>query len=107
MDQGLPGRIFRPALIGPALDGRGTNLDIAMRLLAFIVGHAVSVDTQNQVSFVPVDVAANNIVAIACQPDTLNQTFHVTRDRLADSNPVFVVFAQGLRSRSYSQVYPR
>ena len=82
MEQGLQARIFRPALITPALDGRGTNLDIALRLLAFMIKHGVSVDTGNQVSFMPVDVAAANIVNIARQADSLNRTFHVTRDRL-------------------------
>lgn len=82
MEQGLQARIFRPALITPALDGRGTNLDIALRLLAFMVTHGVSVETRNQVSFMPVDVAADNIVAIAGLADTVNETFHVTRERL-------------------------
>jgi thioester reductase-like protein len=81
MAQGLDARVFRPALITPALDGRGGDLDIAIRLLAFIVRHGVCVDTQNQVSFMPVDVSATNIVAIAGQSGTINKTFHVTRDR--------------------------
>jgi len=81
MAQGLEARIFRPALITPAMDGRGGNLDITLRLLAFMVRHGVCVDTQNQVSFMPVDLTANNIVAIAGQSGTINKTFHVTRDR--------------------------
>ncbi len=82
MAHGLEARIFRPALITPSLDGRGSNLDITLRLLAFMVKHGVSVDTQNQVSFMPVDVTASNIVAVAGQPGTINKTFHITRDRL-------------------------
>jgi thioester reductase-like protein len=82
MDQGLDARIFRPALITPALDGRGGNLDITLRLLAFMIKHGVCVDTQNQVSLMPVDLTANNIVAIAGQSGTINKTFHITRDRL-------------------------
>lgn len=81
MAQGLDARIFRPALITPALDGRGGNLDITLRLLAFMVKHGVCVDTQNQVSLMPVDLAANNIVAVAGQSGTINKTFHITRDR--------------------------
>ena len=81
MNQGLDARIFRPALITPALDGYGgDSLDITMRLLAFMIKHAVCVNTHNQVSFMPVDLTANNIVSISNLPQTLNNTFHVTRD---------------------------
>jgi hypothetical protein len=38
----------------------------------------------NQVSFVPADVAANNIVAISTTPGTANKTYHVTRDDYAN-----------------------
>jgi thioester reductase-like protein len=77
---GLGIRIFRPALITPSVTGGGSNFDITVRLLAFMVKHGVSVDALNQVSFVPADVAANNIVAIANQRNSLGRTFHVTRD---------------------------
>ena len=77
---GLPTRIFRPALITPAVDGGGNNLDITMRLLAFMVKYGIGVDALNQVSFVPADVAANNIVAISNLAETVNRTFHVTTD---------------------------
>lgn len=79
--QGLPVRLFRPALITPALDGRGGSLDITTRLLAFMIKYGLGVDTQNQVSFTPVELTAKNIVSIARQPDSLGSTFHVTRDR--------------------------
>ena len=39
MSQGLQARIFRPALITPALDGRGGHTDITLRLLAFMIKH--------------------------------------------------------------------
>jgi thioester reductase-like protein len=81
MSEGLKARIFRPALITPALDGRGGNLDITLRLLAFMTRHGVCVDTQNQVSLMPVDLTANNIVAVAGQPESINRIFHITRDR--------------------------
>ena len=79
--QGLPVRLFRPALITPALDGRGGSLDITTRLLAFMIKYGLGVDTQNQVSFTPVELTAKNIVCIARQPGSLGSTFHVTRDR--------------------------
>ncbi len=78
---GLITRIFRPALVSPSVGGGGTNLDIAIRLLAFMINHGIGVDTLNQVSFVPADIVANNIVAISNAPDTIGSTYHVTRDQ--------------------------
>lgn len=78
--RGLPLRIFRPALITPSPTGGGTNIDITIRLLAFMVKHGIGVTAQNQVSFVPADIVANNIVAIASSPETVNGSFHVTTD---------------------------
>jgi thioester reductase-like protein len=82
--KGLPVRIFRPALVSPSVAGGGNNFDIAVRLVAFMVNHGIGVDALNQVSFVPADVAANNIVAISTTPGTENKTFHVVRDDYAN-----------------------
>src|SRR5580700_3821376 len=79
-NRGLSARIFRPALVSPSVTGGGNNFDIAVRLVAFMVNHGIGVDTLNQVSFVPADIAANNIVAISTTPGTANKTYHVTRD---------------------------
>ena len=78
--QGLSARIFRPALVSPSVTGGGNNFDIAVRLVAFMVNHGIGVDTLNQVSFVPADIVANNIVAISTTPGTANKTYHVVRD---------------------------
>ena len=78
--RGLSVRVFRPALVSPSIDGGGNNFDIAVRLVAFMVNHGIGVDTLNQVSFVPADIVANNIVAISTSPGTANQTYHVVRD---------------------------
>jgi thioester reductase-like protein len=82
--QGLSARIFRPALVSPSVTGGGNNFDIAVRLVAFMVNHGIGVDALNQVSFVPADITANNIVAIATSPGTENKTYHVTRDDYAN-----------------------
>jgi thioester reductase-like protein len=81
---GLTTRIFRPALVSPSITGGGNNFDIAVRLVAFMVNHGIGVDALNQVSFVPADITANNIVAISTTPGTANQTYHVTRDDYAN-----------------------
>jgi thioester reductase-like protein len=78
--RGLSVRLFRPALVSPSVDGGGNNFDIAVRLVAFMVNHGIGVDTLNQVSFVPADIVANNIVAISTSPGTANQSYHVVRD---------------------------
>jgi thioester reductase-like protein len=85
---GLGTRIFRPSLITPSLIGGGNNFDIMIRLLAFMVKQGIGVDTLNQVSFVPADVTANNIVAIASETDTINGIFNVTRDEYANMTDV-------------------
>src|SRR5580700_8121780 len=82
--RGLVTRIFRPALVSPSVTGGGNNFDIAVRLVAFMVNHGIGVDALNQVSFVPADITANNIVAIATTPGTANKTYHVTRDDYAN-----------------------
>jgi thioester reductase-like protein len=81
---GLGARIFRPALVSPSVTGGGNNFDIAVRLVAFMVNHGIGVDALNQVSFVPADITANNIVAISTAPGTENRTYHVTRDDYAN-----------------------
>jgi thioester reductase-like protein len=82
--RGLSTRIFRPALVSPSVNGGGNNFDIAVRLVAFMVNHGIGVDALNQVSFVPADVVANNIVSISSTPGTANKTFHVVRDDYAN-----------------------
>ncbi len=83
MTHGLQARIFRPALITPAVDGGGNNFDISIRLIAFMINHGITVNSFNQVSFTPVDIVANNFVACSSLPETLNKTCHVTRDEYA------------------------
>ena len=78
--RGLSARVFRPALVSPSITGGGNNFDIAVRLVAFMVNHGIGVDTLNQVSFVPADIVANNIVAISTTPGTANKTYHIVRD---------------------------
>lgn len=91
MQRGLPARVFRPALIAPSERGGGHNFDIAIRLLAFMLDHRISTTAENQVSLTPADVAANNIVAISNVPDTLGQTFHVTRDAYSSLRDVTTI----------------
>jgi thioester reductase-like protein len=86
--KGLSVRVFRPALVSPSVDGGGNNFDIAVRLVAFMVNHGIGVDTLNQVSFVPADIVANNIVAISTTPGTANKTYHVVRDEYSNMTDI-------------------
>jgi thioester reductase-like protein len=83
LTEGLPGRIFRPALISPTGECSGVEADISIRLLAFMLKHGLGTSAPNQVSFTPVDQVARNIVAIAQVPESLGQSLHVTRDDYA------------------------
>lgn len=98
MRRGLTTRIFRPALITPSVAGSG-NLDIGLRLLAFMINHGIGVDTLNQVSFTPADITANNIVAISNLPETVNSVFHVTRDDYANMTNITDIITQVTQRR--------
>jgi thioester reductase-like protein len=92
--RGLTTRIFRPALITPSILGGGGNFDITLRLLWFMIKHGISVNSRNQVSFVPADVIANNIVAISNVPQTANEIFHMTRDAYSNISDVIAIITR-------------
>ncbi|MFH1796216.1 MAG: fatty acyl-AMP ligase [Pseudomonadota bacterium] len=94
--KGLAIRVFRPSLISPSLAGGGSNLDITIRLLAFMIKHGIGVSSRNQVSLTPVDAVAHNLVALANMPETLNRTFHLTRDTYERMSDVTDILAQRL-----------
>ena len=104
ISQGLRGRIFRPALLTPSLDGGGYNLDISIRLLAFMLNHRIGTTAQNQVSFSPADLAAQNMVAIAGVPQSEGSTFHVTRDAYATMSDITAILGRlvGQEFRNYA-----
>jgi len=78
--QGLTASVYRPSLISASTGGVGSRDDIAIRLLAFMIKQGIAVDARNQVSFVPADVAADNIAAIFNGRHGIGGTFHVTSD---------------------------
>jgi thioester reductase-like protein len=78
--QGLAVRVYRPSLISASTKGVGSREDIFVRLLAFILTHGIAVTAKNQISLIPADIAADNIVALMKQKDARQTTFHVTVD---------------------------
>ena len=94
MENGLDARVFRPALVTPGMNGGGGNLDITIRLLSFMIKHRLGVTAGNQVSFMPADITADNIVAIAQHDETLGQTFHVVRDELETMEMITTIIAK-------------
>ncbi len=79
MAKGLKAVIYRPALITASLDGRFVSRDVTARVLGYMIRHGVTVDCDNQVSFVPVDVIAQNIAAISAAPAP-PPVLHMTAD---------------------------
>jgi thioester reductase-like protein len=79
-EQGLKVRVYRPSFITASRRGVSRRDDIVIRLLAFMINHGIAVKARNQVSFLPADIAADNIVAIFSQRQPPGSTFHVTVD---------------------------
>jgi thioester reductase-like protein len=99
MSKGLPARIFRPALISPAVNGGGHNFDISMRLLVFMLKYGITTTAKNQVSFTPADLCANNIVAISNIEESINKAFQVTRDEYSTLQDVTEILGKLIGKR--------
>jgi thioester reductase-like protein len=78
--RGLDTRIYRPSLVSTSTAGIGDRNDVAVRLLAFMINHAIAVDAANQLSILAADVAADNIAAIVASGAPSEQALHVTVD---------------------------
>lgn len=78
---GLPTTIFRPSLISVSSTMHGDVHDVAARILAFMIRYGVAVDTPNQISLVPVDTLAHNLVRTARRDPPPGAAFHLTADR--------------------------
>jgi thioester reductase-like protein len=78
--RGLKVRVYRPSFITASEQGVASSDDIVIRLLSFMIKHGIAVNATNQISFLPVETVAGNIVSIFKQRETGGQTFHVTAD---------------------------
>jgi len=77
--QGLRVRVYRPSFLSASTNGSGSRDDIAILLLAFMINHEIAVKALNEISFIPADIAADNIASIFKQCRT-GGTLHVTAD---------------------------
>ncbi len=77
-ERGLDARIYRPSLVTASAQGHYSRHDITARVLGYMIRHGVAVDTPNQVSFLPVDHTACNLVAISRTEPESEPTYHVT-----------------------------
>ncbi|MGD1205804.1 thioester reductase domain-containing protein [Mycobacterium seoulense] len=78
--QGLDVRIFRPSLIAPTGAGFGSQDDILVRTMAFMIEHGVAADALNQLSLLPADLIADHIVALMDLPADAGTVFNMTAD---------------------------
>lgn len=81
--QGLDVRIFRPSLISPTSAGFGSQDDILVRTMAFMIEHGIAANALNQLSLLPADLIADHIVALMDLPkdDTVyGNVFNMTAD---------------------------
>jgi thioester reductase-like protein len=80
-EQGIDAQIYRPAFLTASTAGFGHATDIVVRLLSFMIKYGVSFDTDIQLSFMPVDIAAHNIAAVmASSTQPQEPVLHVTID---------------------------
>ena len=79
--RGLDARIYRPAFVTASRRGQYVREDILVRVFSYMIRHGLSVDAANQLSMLPVDVCAQNIVALAALEDPGARVFHLTADR--------------------------
>jgi thioester reductase-like protein len=77
---GLPVTIYRPALITASAGARFIKRDVTARVLGYMIRHGLTVDAGNQVSFLPVDVCARNIVALSLKQKEVPPVLHMTSD---------------------------
>ena len=92
--QGLKVRVYRPSLLSASTGGVGSRDDIAVRLLAFMIKYGVAVKAENQISFLPADIAADTIARIFAQRQTAATTYHVTVDGYYNMMDVTEVIAR-------------
>jgi thioester reductase-like protein len=79
-EQGVDAIIYRPAFLTASTAAFGHSSDIVVRLLSFMIKYGIAPNADIQLSFMPVDIAAHNVVAVMTSSDSQEPVFHVTVD---------------------------
>ena len=77
--QGVDATIYRPGFLTASTTGHGHSTDIVARLLSFMIRHRLAPEAWNQLSLMPVDLAAHNLAAVMTS-DPHAPVHHVTVD---------------------------
>jgi thioester reductase-like protein len=80
MRRGLPVKVFRPSLLTASTTGSFVREDLASRFFSYLVRFGLRPTCMNQLSLIPADIAARNMIAVSLHDETSNGTFHVTAD---------------------------
>ena len=78
--QGLDVRIYRPSLISPTGAGFGSQDDILVRTMAFMIEHGIAANALNQLSLLPADLIADHIVALMDVRAESGTVYNMTAD---------------------------
>ena len=83
IERGIRARIFRPAFVTASLGGRYARGDVLARFLGYAIRHGITTTANNQLSLLPVDVCASNIVALSTGGDANGEIYNVTASQRA------------------------
>ena len=78
--RGLTTQVYRPSLVTASRHGKYVGGDLMSRILSYMIRHGLTVDSANQLSFVPVDICANNIVALSLLDGAAPPVVNITAD---------------------------
>ena len=79
-EQGVDATIYRPAFLTASTAAFGHSSDIVVRLLSFMIKYGIAPNADIQLSFMPADIAAHNMVAVMTSSGSQEPVFHVTVD---------------------------
>ncbi len=77
---GVHVKIYRPAMVTASSEGQYTEKDIVARALTYLLNHQVTINLPNQISFIPVDEVAADIIAISLLENTKHDVYHLTAE---------------------------
>lgn len=77
---GVPIQIYRPAMVTASSDGQYTKDDIVARTITYALNHGVAVDMPNQISLMPVDKVAADIVTISLLDKPQYTAYHLVSE---------------------------